>query len=219
MWEPKYVTRDQFKNYVRIELGDTVDDQFIDLDLTAASRAVDHYCSDRPNGMGANRQFGSTTVPEARYYTPRWDIEQIRWVIEIDDVDPTFASGMLINIDTSNSDNYNQTITNYVLRPKNATQDARVYTQISVLPIEPNQPTCFVDSAKVTVQWGWAVFPDTVVRATMIQAHRFNKRRTAPFGVSGSSNNSSEVSLATSVDPDVQEMLKANDLIKIGWTV
>lgn len=219
MWEPDYVTRDQFKNYVRIELNDTADDEFIDLDITAASRAIDQCCSDLPNGLGARRQFGNTAAPEARYYTPRWDEDQIRWVVEIDDLDPTYSAGITISVDTSNEDNFDQTVTAYVLRPRNAAARSRVYTQISILSGDSNQPTFYEDSVKVTSRWGWAAVPDVVVRATLIQAHRFNKRRTAPFGVSGSSNNSSEVSKTTNVDPDIEKMLKANDLVKLGWTV
>lgn len=216
MWESDYITSAQFKDYVRIEQLDLVDDQFIALDITAASRAIDRCCSNRRNGLGAPRQFGSTVAPEARYYTPRWDMDQIRWVVDIDDVDPTFASGMLIDVDTSNGNNYNQSVTAYVLRPRNAVSNKRVYTQISILPSEPHMPTYFMDSVRVTVRWGWAAFPSPVVRATLLQTHRFNKLRSAPFGVAGSTNNNSEVQ-KMNVDSDIKEMLYSNDLVKLGW--
>jgi hypothetical protein len=215
MWEPDYVTRDQFKNYVRIELQDTVDDQFIDLDITSASRAVDSCCSYRPNGMGAKRQFGQVAAPEARYYTPRWDTDQARWVIEIDDLMDTSVT---IAVDLDRDDVYEGTITDFVLRPRDAVVNKRPYTQISISPNSSVQPFSWPDSARVTALWGWSAVPSVVVRATLIQAHRFNKRRTAPFGVAGSSNNSSEVSMATSVDPDVESMLHTNNLCKLVWT-
>lgn len=220
-WEPDYITATEFKNYVRIELNDTVDDIFIALDITAASRAVDKCCSTRHNGLGARRQFGKVDVPEARYYTPRWDAKQARWVIEIDDV--INATGMVVSVDLDNDDVYEGTITNYVLRPRDAAVNNRPFTQISVGINSNVQPIYWTDSARVTTdQWGWSstnpLVTGVVKRATLLQAHRFNKRRTAPFGIAGAAQNNSEVYKMDRVDPDIEQMLYTQNLVKLSWT-
>lgn len=216
MWEPNYITVEAFKSYVNIEASDASDDVAIALDIAAASRAIDRCCSSRLNGLGARRQFGQVVAPEARFYTPRWDTEQVRWIIEVDDFMTTV--GLTITLDTSNQDMYSSTITDYVPRPKDALERGRPYTQLSIKTSSTVQPYVWPDSAKVTCRWGWSAFPDVVVRATYLQAHRYNKRRTAPFGVAGAQQNNSEVPTHKAVDPDILEMLATNDLIKLGWT-
>lgn len=216
-WEPDYITTTEFKNYVLIELGDTVDDTFVALDITAASRAIDKFCSTRPNGMGARRQFGKVSGTQTRYYSPRWDRRQARWVIEIDDL--ASATGLVVECDQDNNDVFEATITNYVLRPRDALVNNRVFTQISVGISSAVQPFEWPDSVRVTSdQWGWPAFPDVVRRACLLQTHRFNKRRTAPFGIAGAQQNNSEVYKMDRVDPDVEQMLSANQMIKMVWT-
>lgn len=221
-WEPDYVTRDQFKNYVKIDLNDTVDDTFIDLDITSASRAVDQHCSIRKNGLGARRQFGQVAAPEARYYTPRWDNDLIKWVIEIDDL--MDITGLTIAIDLDLDDIYESPLTQYILRPRDALQRNRPYTQIAIAKQSNIQPASFVDTAKVIARYGWTSVLSVVTRATLIQAHRFNKRRVSPFGTAGSPQKNTEDSIKkhgmnSDVDPDVAQMLETADLVKLGWTL
>lgn len=217
-WEPDYCTTAEFKNYVGIESTDNTDDVFIALDITAASRAVDACCSYRANGLGARRQFGKTDAPESRYYTPRWDINQARWVIEIDDL--MDITGLTVAVDMGNDDTYESVITNYVLRPRDALANNRPYTQISINPNSSVQAYAWRDSAKVTANvWGWSAVPSIVKRATLLQAHRFNKRRVSPFGTKGSPQKQTQQTIVDQVDADIEQMLMTNDLIKLGWTV
>jgi hypothetical protein len=217
-WEPDYITTDEFKTYVGIELNDTTDDVYIALDITAASRAVDACCSYRANGLGARRQFGHTDAPESRYYTPRWDIDQARWVIEIDDL--MSVTGLAVTVDLDNDDVYESTITNYTLRPRDALANNRPYTQISVGTNSTVHPYSWTDSAKVAANtWGWTTVPSVVKRATLIQAHRFNKRRVSPFGVKGSPQKQSQQSISDQLDADIEQMLSTNNLIKLSRTV
>lgn len=216
-WAPNYITLDEFKNYLRIPLTDTEDDVELNLAIAAASRAVDKCCSQRPNGLGFRRQFGLATGLEPRYYTPRWDNDLIGWVIEIDDL--MDITGLVVQVDTSNLANYNQTITSYVLRPEDAPARNLPYTQIRVLSSSAVQPTFYQNSAKVTLRPGWTTTPDTVKLATKLQANRFNKRRTAPFGVAGSPAKGNEQKILENLDPDLETMLSAEGLIRIGWTV
>lgn len=213
-WEPDYVTAAAYKHYTKI--SDTEDDAEIALYITAASRAVDRCCSERPNGMGARRQFGQVAAPEVRYYTPRWDQDLLKWVIEVDDFATTV--GMVVQISTGNDNVYSSTIDNaYVIpRPMNAIVEGMVYTQIAIASDSPVQPNYFKDSAKITIRWGWTAFPDTVELATMIQAHRFSKRRQSPGVASGSTQKGTKQDFDPGVDPDIALMLKK--YVKLGWT-
>lgn len=214
-WEPDYVSAAEFKTFARIPTDDTQDDAAIDLAVTDGSRMVDQCVSIRPNGMGARRQFGTLAAPEARYYTPRWDQELARWVIEIDDL--MDITGLVVKIDTNNDDVYESTVTNYVLRSKNALTRNRPYTQIAISNYSAVQPTTFVDSAQVTAKWGWTVVPTAVKQATMLTSHRIFKRRQAPFGITGAPSSGSEKRVIEKVDPDVAESLRP--YIRLGWTV
>ena len=183
------------------------------------SSDLDGCCSYVHNGLGAFRQFGKTDTPESRYYTPRWDNDLIRWVIEIDDYMGDLAD-ISVFVDTTNSDVYAEPITQFILKPIDALQRNRPYTQIAVSRESATQPTYFKDSAKVSADvWGWTGFPDIVVAATQIQAHRFFKRRTAPFGVtgSGSSPSNRESVSPKEVDVDVKQMLYTYQ--RLGWTI
>lgn len=214
-WEPDYVTEDEFKTYVKIATDDESDNTYIALDITAASRAIDRCCSSRPNGLGARRQFGKVASSTARYYTPRWDRDQGRWVIEIDDL--AVGTGLVVEIDQDNDDVYESTVTDYVLRPRDAIANNRPFTQIAVGVGSAVQPIDWPDSARVTTdQWGWSAVPSTIKRACLLQTHRFNKRRVSPFGVKGSPQKGTQQSLMDQVDADVEQMLAP--YIKIGWT-
>lgn len=216
-WEPDYLTLSEFKNYIRITApNDNIDDAVLPWAITAASRAIDKCCSERKNGMGARRQFGKVDALESRYYTPRWDQNLLRWVIEIDDLYD--SAGLLVEIDTGNDDVYGEFITDYVLRPKNALAQKRVYTQIAVSTRSNIQPVYFPDSARVTTdKWGWSAFPVTIKEGAAIQGHRFAKRRQSPLGTTGSPQKGTEQKVIEDVDPDIELMLKS--YVKLGWTL
>jgi hypothetical protein len=215
MWEPNYLTAVEYKDLAKIPTTDTADDTRIESSIAAASRAVDRCCSNRPNGLGFRRQFGQTETAEARYYTPRWDTNLVRWVIEVDDFMTT--EDLVVAVDTSNSDNHNQLITAYVVRPRDALLNKRPYTQIAISTTSSVQPTWFKDSAKVTNVWGWDAYPATVKDATFLQSHRFFKRMQAPFGVTGSPPKATNAQVLEKVDSDIELMLK--NYVRLGWTV
>lgn len=213
-WEPDYITKDQFKNYRKIK--DVADDAEIGFAISSASRAIDRYCSYRPNGVGAFRQFGKVDLSETRYYTPRWDQDLIRWVIEIDDL--YSSAGLALEVDTGNDDVYGEVITNYVLRSRDAVQRNRPFTQIAISTRSTIQPTFFEDSAKVTSdKWGWSAVPTVIVQGTLITAHRIYKRRVAAYGNAGSQQKGTAVKENYDIDPDVVAMIP-DDFIKLRWT-
>lgn len=205
-WEPDYVQREALKNYVTngsAGVADTLDNDWLDLAITAASRAVDRECSQhRP------RQFGLLAAAEVRYFTAQWRDESARWVVEIDDLMTT--TGLVVQFDINQDDAYEYTLSvgNYVLRPRSSASLLRPWTQLAVSR-SSSQPMDWPDAVAITAKWGWSAVPSTVVQATMLQASRFFQRKESPFGVKGSPDSDSEEKSNFEADPDVCNMLRS----------
>jgi hypothetical protein len=205
-WEPDYINPSELKDFItQGAVGEqyTKDDQWLEWAVSAASRAIDRECSDRVRRTGIVRQFGRLDEAEARYYTPYWSEKMGRWVCEIDDL---MAPNLVVQIDNDQDDVHETTVTDYVLRPRDAPSRNRPYTQIAFklsIPV-----TAWPDSVKAVDRWGWTDYPTTVKNATQLQGSRFFARRTAPFGTRGSPTDDTEESLEFQCDPDVQHMLK-----------
>jgi hypothetical protein len=199
-WSPDYITLAQLKDSLRIT--DTVDDAMLGFAITAASRAIDQHCG---------RQFGQLAAPAARYYEPRWDRRQTRWLIPIDDLMTT--TGLAIATDVNDDGTWGTALvlnTDVSLFPWNAAADGLPWTALAggkSVTFSPPSTVLFDRTVRVTAQWGWSAVPSVVVQATLIQASRFFKRRDAPFGIAGSPDMGSELRLLAKVDPDVQLVL------------
>jgi hypothetical protein len=199
-WSPDYITLAQLKDSLRIT--DTVDDAMLGFAITAASRAIDQHCG---------RQFGQLAAPAARYYEPRWDRRQTRWLIPIDDLMTT--TGLAIATDVNDDGTWGTALvlnTDVSLFPWNAAADGLQWTALAggkSVTFSPPSTVLFDRTVRVTAQWGWSAVPSVVVQATLIQASRFFKRRDAPFGIAGSPDMGSELRLLAKVDPDVQLVL------------
>lgn len=197
-WEPDYITAEQLKD----EWRDTedVDDVQYQRAVTGASRAIDLF---------THRQFGKTSAPEARYYTPWYDEDLGMWVAWIDDMQST--TGIAVALDTSDDNTFSTTLTasDYILRPRNALVKNRPYTQLAILSGASAQPLRRPDSIRITVNvWGWTAVPATIELATTIQGSRFLSRRDAPFGIVGSPEDKSQMRLKAELDPDVKVMVQ-----------
>jgi len=186
-WAPDYAARADLAAYARIT--DAVDNDQLDLALTAASRAVDQF---------TRRQFGLLSGVEARIYTAVWDAYRCRWVVVIDDL--MDATGLTVTMPTG-------TVDLYAKQPANAAQWARPWTRLVVDKAAAFSPTGAEGEVTVTAKWGWTAVPTTVKQATLLQASRVFARREAPFGVAGSPDMGSELRLLEKVDPDVAVML------------
>ena len=189
-WAPDYCTASELKSYLGI--GDTVDDVELALAITAASRAVD---------QATGRQFGATATTEARTYAPTWDRRRSLYVIDIDDLMTVTGLGFVDENGTALAALVTLGDGGYRLEPLNAAQEGRPWTR-AVTATAATEWT-------VTATWGWSAVPDTVKKATLLQANRFHKRRGAPFGVAGSPDLGSEMRLLAKVDPDVDLMLSS----------
>lgn len=166
VWAPDYITRDDLKNYLRIPLADTADDDFIDVCRSSASRCID---------TESRRQFGQVAAAESREYEygEMW-LEPPRYrqymFFRVDDFqDLTGLVIMRESVDvTADAKFY----------PLNAIQEGKPHTEIR-LPYGD----CEIE---VTALWGWSAVPQGIENATRILAGRFFTRRDAPFGVLGS---------------------------------
>jgi hypothetical protein len=196
-WEPDYLTLEQCKHALRIT--DDVDNAEISRAITAASRLVD---------LATNRQFGLVAAAEARYYTPWYDQDLRRWVVEIDDLMTT--TDLAVAIDTGDTETYDTTVAaaEYTLRPRNAVLKNRPWTQVSLLA-SASAPMRRPDSVRITARWGWSAVPVTIEEAMQLQMSRLFARRDSPHGVAGSPESGSEVRLLAKLDPDVEVTVKA----------
>lgn len=189
-WAPDYITTEELKSYLRIDVADTVDDAELESKITAASRAVDRT---------TNRQFGQLAAADAWLYTPRWDGSRCRWVIEIDDLQD--ATGLTVATSAG-------AIDLFAKQPANAAAKGKPWTRLVVDPAAAVIPKGTENEVTVTAKFGWSAVPVTVKEATKLQAARLFKRRDAPFGVAGSPEAGSEVRLLARVDPDVAVTLR-----------
>lgn len=186
-WAPVYVEVDEQQDYMRI--SDDDDDIELASAIEAASRAVDDAC---------NRQFGSVAAQE-RAYTPWFDYEQGRWVVDIDDLQDADELAVTIN---------GTAVTSYTLAPANAVMEGLAWTRLVIGRDAEAQPTGAQYEVLATAPWGWLAFPGAIVLATKLQASRFHSRRNSPYGIAGSPDNNSEMRLLAKVDPDVSVALR-----------
>jgi hypothetical protein len=106
------------------------------------------------------------------------------------------ADGLVVT-----ADDVELTTDDYELLPLNALADGKPYTHIAL--------TTRVARLDITADpWGWLNIPDSVKKATKLQASRFFNRRNSPYGVAGSPDMGSELRLLAKVDPDVAVALK-----------
>jgi hypothetical protein len=189
-WAPDYATLAQAREYVTRH-SSTVDDEFLALDVTAASRAVDR---------AANRQFGLVGSVEERFYTPYWDRRRSRWVVDFDDLQTTTGfDPQLQDVDGTDLG----AIDDYVLEPRNAAAKGRPWERMVIRPTSAYLPTGLRDQAAFTASWGWSAVPDPIIQATLMQTNRFQTRRGSPYGIAGSPDEGSEMRLLARLDPDV----------------
>jgi hypothetical protein len=196
-WEPDYITVAEAKS----ELGITNTDSDTSLasKITSASRSIDLFCK---------RQFGLLAAAEARYYTPWYDEDLRRWVVEIDDLMTT--TDLVVKLDLSDDDTYGTALSasDYILRPRNAASKLRPWTQLAIKNTS-SSPISRSDSVYVEGRWGWSAVPTTIKDATLLQVNRLLFRRSSPSGVAGSPESKSEIRLLAKLDPDVEVMCKA----------
>lgn len=186
-WAPDYVTVALLKSYLRID--DTVDDAFIALWITTASRNVDDF---------THRQFGKTTL-EARTYPSVWDRRAGVYVAEVDDLQDLTGLSITAGSTVLTTDGYD-------LRPLNNAQMGKPYERLH---------SAVGGDLAMTAVWGWSAVPAAVSTGLLLQAARLAARRDSPFGVAGSPSEGSEIRLLAQLDPDFKTSLKP--LVRNWW--
>lgn len=183
-WAPDYIDTEDLKNFLRIDEEDTDDDDLLAEDITTASHAINTHCK---------RQFGNAAG--TRSYKNGWyDSTEGKYVFSIDDLMVT--DGLVVVADGVTLDSED-----YELLPLNALADGKPYTHIAL--------SRYASRLEITADpWGWLDIPDSVKKATKLQASRFFNRRNSPYGVAGSPDVGSELRLLAKVDPDVAVALK-----------
>jgi hypothetical protein len=175
------------------DVSNAEDDATIEIQIEAASRAVDHF---------TKRKFWSNNQDESRIYSPEWfdcfycpdDILSITTLATDRDGDGVFETVWATS--------------DYVLGPANAALEGRPCTKIGVARNGSYTfPKGAKNALKLTGKFGWTAVPSLVKNATLLQASRWYERRNAPFGVVAITE-AGAVTLKNDLDPDVQVMLK-----------
>jgi hypothetical protein len=168
-WAPPYGTTSDLAGWLGI-----TDDPGLALPIEAASRAIDQACG---------RQFGLTDS-QSRTYQPKWHRD--RWHVDIDDV-----MGAITVETVTHDGTVIDTITDYLLTPRNAVPNGKPYTGLEfhgnvsfggwsgyAWGYTPHHH----HAVKVTGQFGWLEIPEAIKLATQIQAGRLYERRDTPAG-------------------------------------
>jgi hypothetical protein len=198
-WKPDYATVDELQVFVGIPTADTLDDAALGSAITAASRAIDSWCS---------RQFGVLSVAAARYYG--WDGRYLegRAALRVDDLQT--VTSLAVTVAAGTEAVFSTTLTSgtdFDLWPFNAAADGEPWTHLVLRPAAATTWPCRARSVSITGLWGWTAVPAVVKEAVLIQSARWFKRKDAPFGISGSPDMGGELRLLDKLDPDVAVLL------------
>lgn len=196
-WKPDYCTVDELKHLQ--QNTNSSSDAEISVAITAASRAIDHWCG---------RQFGVLSSAAPRYYTATYDSESCGYGLWIEDLMTT--TGLVVKINTERDGSYGQTLTvdtDFRLYPRNAPADGRPWTMITGLRNSAYRFPVWPEGIEITAKWGWTSVPTEVKQACFILANKFVKRKGAPFGIAGTNQAGTEVRMITPQDADVISLL------------
>lgn len=192
-----YASLAQVKAALRIT--DSVDDTLLEMNIEAASRAIDEY---------TNRNFYNAGTA-VRYYAPSDSLN-----VDIDDLIS------LTSLETMSDDEPNYDTTwgadDYQLEPLNGIADgiAQPYNHIRAVGDYTFLTLGNEATIKVTGVWGWATTPIQVTQATVIQASRIYKRLDSPLGII--SGELGSMRIGSRLDPDVAQLIDALRKIRMA---
>lgn len=197
-----YADRDDLKEWVEVDAGDTELDNLLDKAINAASRGIDNYTKRHFYQIVQTRKFTPRSPVLVRFGT--WDDLASVGEIRVDDDDDGIAEVVL-------------DVSDYTSLPVNR-QGAE---ELPIRGIFANGvatfPTGGKRPARVEIDgdpWGWPAIPDAVHEASLIQGARLLKRRKSPEGVVGL-NMFGTVRMGR-LDPDVKRMVKPYRLRTVG---
>jgi hypothetical protein len=176
----------------KLSLGitDTVDDSWLEICITAASRAIDNF---------TERVFYGTET--SRVYIP-YD----NFLVEIDDL----ASLTSLKTSTNVDGVFDQTwgTNDRQLEPLNGIAGGIPSPTTHIRAVGDYwYPTAGQEATvEVTGTFGWSAVPDAVEQACILQSARYFKRADSPMGVAGF--DSMGVVRLSRIDPDIATLLE-----------
>jgi len=204
MAHDQYCDKDDVKN--RIGLSGSAQDTNIDNAINGASRQIDAYC---------NRVFYKTATAVAK----KFDAHN-PFYIYLGDLEIANTTSLVVKLDTTDDGTYDKTLTldtDFYLLPVNpkiikdsgGTTYYEPYNELRILETRSSErfDTQIHNNVEITAFWGFAVVPDAIKEATIIQATRLWKRKDAPFNVYGSAD-TGQVELSSKFDTDSMELIK-----------
>ena len=177
---------------IKLSLGitDTVDDSWLEVCVTAASRAIDNF---------TERVFYPTSA--TRVYIP-YD----NFLVEIDDLATLTTLKTSTNVDGV----FDQTwgANDYQLEPLNGIAGGIPSPTTHIRAVGDYwYPTAGQEATvQVTGTFGWSAVPDAVEQACILQAARYFKRADSPMGVAGF--DAMGVVRLSRIDPDIATLLE-----------
>jgi hypothetical protein len=192
-----YITRDQLKGILDIELANTDEDVLIDRAIKGAARSIE-----RRSGWPT---FWKTTAAEAR------TIDVTRKVVRVRTAGWIYDKVLLRNGIASATGFLVTGYTSPVLMPEDAIAEGLPADAIR-LPGGGSYGN--FGSLVVTAQWGWPSVPDDIVMANQMQAHRYYDRKGSPEGIAGSAEWG--ITRIPPLDPDVLSILKGGGFMRAG---
>lgn len=177
---------------IKLSLGitDTVDDTWLEICVTAASRAIDNF---------TERVFYQTEG--TRVYVP-YD----NFVVETDDIATLTTLKTSTNVDGV----FDQTwqTSDRQLEPLNGIAGGIPSPTTHIRAVGDYWfPTAGQEATvQVTGTFGWSAIPDAVEQACILQAARYFKRADSPMGVAGF--DAMGVVRLSRIDPDIATLLE-----------
>lgn len=173
-----------------LSITDTVDDSWLEICITAASRAIDNF---------TERVFYQSEG--SRVFTP-YD----NFVVEIDDL----ASLTSLKTSTNVDGVFDQTwgSNDYQLEPLNGIAGGIPSPTTHIRAVGDYwYPTAGQEATvQVTGTFGWSAIPDAVEQACILQSARYFKRADSPMGVAGF--DAMGVVRLSRIDPDIATLLE-----------
>ena len=197
-----YVSLAELKTYIGLS-GSGQDDN-LENAIEGASRLIDKV---------TGRKFWQDSSVVAKYYTPIHDV-----YLMVDDISTT--TGLVVQLDTTDDGSYDTTMTldtDFILKPLNpeyigtdsGTDYYAPFNELNILTTRSDErfDHLIPKNVKIQAKWGYAVVPDAIKQATLIQGLRYFKRKDTPFNVFGNEQTGQQ-ELFNKIDPDAMQLIK-----------
>lgn len=198
-----YATRDELKEWVRLDPTDSDFDDLLDKAINASSRGIDKWTRRHYYQVDEPRRFAA--IDACRVWFGSFnDLVSVTALATDDDGDGVFETVW--------------TAADYELQPvnPNAAPEPKPYRRVKAVgdlsfPVARRGRRHRVE---LDGMWGWPAIPDAIIEGTLLQSARLFKRREAPEGVVGL-NMFGTVRMGQ-IDGDVKKLVKPYRLRAVG---